>query len=60
VIVTVAAAKMNAPALELFARAILCNWLVWPGDLDLGADDQRRRQVHRHLLVPLRVHRQRL
>jgi nitrite transporter NirC len=28
VIVTVAAAKMNAPALELFARAILCNWLV--------------------------------
>src|SRR5580658_5933028 len=24
----VAAAKMNAPALELFARAILCNWLV--------------------------------
>ncbi len=27
-IVTVAAAKMNAPALELLARAILCNWLV--------------------------------
>src|SRR5580704_17317210 len=27
-IVTVAAAKMNAPALELVARAILCNWLV--------------------------------
>jgi nitrite transporter NirC len=27
-IVTVAAAKMNGPALELFARAILCNWLV--------------------------------
>ncbi|HUA55584.1 MAG TPA: nitrite transporter NirC [Candidatus Sulfotelmatobacter sp.] len=27
-LVTVAAAKMNAPALELFARAILCNWLV--------------------------------
>ena len=27
-IVTVAAAKMNAPALELIARAILCNWLV--------------------------------
>ena len=27
-IVTVAAAKMNAPALQLFARAILCNWLV--------------------------------
>ncbi len=25
---TVAAAKMNAPALSLFARAILCNWLV--------------------------------
>lgn len=24
----VAAAKMNAPAMELFARAILCNWLV--------------------------------
>ncbi len=24
----VASAKMNAPALELFARAILCNWLV--------------------------------
>ena len=24
----VAAAKMNAPAAELFARAILCNWLV--------------------------------
>lgn len=24
----VAAAKMNAPAGELFARAILCNWLV--------------------------------
>jgi nitrite transporter len=24
----VAAAKMNAPALQLFARAILCNWLV--------------------------------
>ncbi|HWB51890.1 MAG TPA: nitrite transporter NirC [Stellaceae bacterium] len=24
----VAAAKMNAPALELFARGILCNWLV--------------------------------
>src|SRR5690349_7085411 len=27
-IITVAAAKMNAPALQLFARAILCNWLV--------------------------------
>jgi nitrite transporter NirC len=27
-IVTVASAKMNAPALELVARAILCNWLV--------------------------------
>src|SRR5690349_823503 len=27
-IVTVAAAKMNAPALELVARGILCNWLV--------------------------------
>src|SRR5689334_8786894 len=27
-IVTVAAAKMNAPAIELVARAILCNWLV--------------------------------
>jgi nitrite transporter len=27
-IVTVAAAKMNAPAVELIARAILCNWLV--------------------------------
>ena len=27
-ILNVAAAKMNAPALELFARAILCNWLV--------------------------------
>jgi nitrite transporter NirC len=27
-IITVAAAKMNAPAFELFARAILCNWLV--------------------------------
>lgn len=24
----VASAKMNAPAVELFARAILCNWLV--------------------------------
>src|SRR5438067_9993994 len=27
-IVNVAAAKMNAPAFELVARAILCNWLV--------------------------------
>ena len=27
-IVTVAAAKMNGSALELFARGILCNWLV--------------------------------
>jgi nitrite transporter NirC len=27
-LVTVAAAKMNAPAFELVARAILCNWLV--------------------------------
>jgi nitrite transporter NirC len=27
-IFTVAAAKMNVPALALFARAILCNWLV--------------------------------
>jgi nitrite transporter len=27
-IIAVAAAKMNAPALELFARAMLCNWLV--------------------------------
>jgi nitrite transporter len=27
-ILTVAAAKMNAPALALFARAVLCNWLV--------------------------------
>jgi nitrite transporter NirC len=27
-LVTVAAAKMNAPALELVARAMLCNWLV--------------------------------
>jgi len=25
---SVAAAKMNAPALALFARAVLCNWLV--------------------------------
>ena len=25
---TVAAAKMNAPVLSLFARAVLCNWLV--------------------------------
>lgn len=27
-IMTVAAAKMNAPVISLFARAILCNWLV--------------------------------
>jgi nitrite transporter NirC len=27
-LMTVAANKMNAPALELFCRAILCNWLV--------------------------------
>jgi nitrite transporter NirC len=27
-LMTVAAAKMNAPALALLARAILCNWLV--------------------------------
>jgi nitrite transporter NirC len=27
-LMTVAAAKMNAPAVALFARAILCNWLV--------------------------------
>ncbi len=27
-LMTVASAKMNAPALELFMRAILCNWLV--------------------------------
>jgi nitrite transporter len=27
-LVTAAATKMNAPALALFARAILCNWLV--------------------------------
>ena len=27
-IMTVATAKMTAPALSLFARAILCNWLV--------------------------------
>jgi nitrite transporter NirC len=27
-LLTVAAAKMNAPASALFARAILCNWLV--------------------------------
>jgi len=27
-LLTVAAAKMGAPALELFARALLCNWLV--------------------------------
>lgn len=27
-LVTVAAAKMNAPAIELLARAMLCNWLV--------------------------------
>lgn len=27
-VMKVAAAKMNAPGLELFARAILCNWLV--------------------------------
>ncbi|HEY2336487.1 MAG TPA: formate/nitrite transporter family protein [Burkholderiales bacterium] len=27
-VMKVAAAKMNAPALPLFARAILCNWLV--------------------------------
>jgi nitrite transporter NirC len=26
--INVAAAKMNAPALDLFARGILCNWLV--------------------------------
>src|SRR5258707_9543641 len=27
-ILDIAAAKMNAPALELVARAMLCNWLV--------------------------------
>ena len=27
-LINVAAAKMNAPAIELLARAILCNWLV--------------------------------
>jgi nitrite transporter NirC len=27
-IINVAAAKMNAPAVELVARAMLCNWLV--------------------------------
>jgi len=27
-LMTVAGAKMNAPALELFMRAVLCNWLV--------------------------------
>jgi nitrite transporter NirC len=27
-LLTVAAAKMNAPAIALFARAVLCNWLV--------------------------------
>ena len=27
-IINVAAAKMNAPALELVARAMLCNWFV--------------------------------
>src|SRR5437660_2383182 len=27
-ILNIAAAKMNAPALELLARAMLCNWLV--------------------------------
>jgi nitrite transporter NirC len=27
-LMTAAAAKMNAPALALFARAVLCNWLV--------------------------------
>lgn len=27
-LMTVAAAKMNAPVLALFARAVLCNWLV--------------------------------
>ncbi|HET7767099.1 MAG TPA: nitrite transporter NirC [Burkholderiales bacterium] len=27
-VMKVAAAKMNAPAMSLFARAILCNWLV--------------------------------
>jgi nitrite transporter len=27
-VMKVAAAKMNAPAISLFARAILCNWLV--------------------------------
>jgi len=27
-LIAVAGAKMNAPALELFARAVLCNWLV--------------------------------
>jgi nitrite transporter len=27
-LINVAASKMNAPALELFARGILCNWLV--------------------------------
>jgi len=27
-LITVAAAKMNAPAIELLARAVLCNWLV--------------------------------
>src|SRR5260370_35075602 len=29
-IVNVAAANMNAPPRELVARAILCNWLVFP------------------------------
>ena len=27
-LITVAVAKMNAPAIELLARAVLCNWLV--------------------------------
>jgi nitrite transporter len=36
-IINVAAAKMNAPAVELVARAMLCNWLVCLAIWDLGA-----------------------
>ena len=60
-IIYVAAAKMNAPAVELVARAMLCNWLVCLAIWTSARMTKRYRQMHhRDLLVSPRLHRQRL
>jgi nitrite transporter len=59
-LITVAAAKMNAPAVELVARAMLCNWLVCLAIWTAARMTNDTAKCIVIFLVPLRLYRQRL